>query len=315
MKTQSSNYDVIIVGAGAAGLSAGIYCSRKRLSTIILSVDIGGQTNLTNHIENYPGAGAQPGPELMEKFASEARKFGSEIAMGELVGLQKLENGTFQISTKDGTQLKSRAVILAFGSIPRKLGIPGEEKFFGRGVSVCTTCDAPLFRGKVTAVVGGGNSGVEGALELDSIAKKAYLLQRGPILTADQVSVEKLKNAKNVEVLLNAEVLEILGDKSVKAVKVKVDGKATEIPIDGLFIEIGYEVKTDFLKGLLKINERNEIVTDNTGRTSVPGIFAAGDVTSVPYKQTIISAGEGAKAALECFKYLSEGNETEPDWR
>ncbi len=308
-------YDVIIVGGGAAGLTAGIYVSRKRLKNAIITVDIGGQTNLTNHIENYPGADAQPGMELMGKFADEAKNFGSEIIFGKIEKLEKNQDGTFTLFASGGRKFLSKAVILAFGSIPRRLNVPGEEKFMGRGVSTCTTCDAPLFKGKVTAVVGGGNSGVEGALELNSIAKKVYLIQKGGALTADPVSVEKLKEAKNAEVLLNSEVQEVIGDKMIKAIRVKTVSEVKEIPVDGLFIEIGYMVKSDFLNGVVELNERNEIVTDGVGRTSVPGIFAAGDVTNVPFKQTIISAGEGAKAALECYRYLSEGKEADRDWK
>ncbi|MFH1443035.1 MAG: thioredoxin-disulfide reductase [Candidatus Micrarchaeota archaeon] len=309
------DYDVIIIGGGPAGLTAGIYCSRKKLKNAIITVDTGGQTNLTNHIENYPGTGALPGPDLMEKFKSEAEKFGAKIIYSQVKKAEKTNDGNFNVIASDGKTYSSRALILCFGSLPKMLGVPREDKFLGRGVSTCTTCDAPLFKNKITAVVGGGNSAVEGALELSTIASKVYLIHRRKEFRADPITIEKLKQKGNVELILDAVVEEIAGEKNVKSVKLKMkDGKAREIPIDGLFIEIGYEVKTDIVRELVKINEKNEIIIDANNRTSVPGVFAAGDVTTVAFKQTVISAGEGAKAALECYKYLTGGKIDSVDW-
>jgi len=316
MDEQQSIYDVLIIGAGAAGLTSGIYCSRKKLKNAIITLDIGGQTNLTNHIENYPGAGAQPGPELMQKFADEARRFGTEFIMAQVNKLEKREKGDFAISTTDGKQYFTRSVILAFGAMPKLLGIPGEDKFFGRGISTCTTCDAPFFKGKATAVVGGGNSAVEGALELSKIASKVFLIHRRGDFRADPVTVDKLRNAPNVELVLDSEVKEVLGEKKVSGIRVSNNktNAAREIQIDGLFIEIGHIVKTEFLRPLVKTNEKNEVITDLGNRTNIPGIFAAGDITIIPFKQTVISAGEGAKAALECYKYLTGGKVDTQDW-
>ncbi len=312
----AEQYDVLIIGAGAAGLTAGIYSSRKKLKNAIISLDIGGQTNLTNHIENYPGAGAQPGPDLMQKFADEAKRFGSEFIMAQVNKLGKKENGTFAISTTDGKAYSAKSVILAFGAMPKLLGVPGEDKFFGRGISTCTTCDAPFFKGKVTAIVGGGNSAVEGALELSGIASKVYLIHRRGEFRADPISVDKLKNAPNLELVLDSQVQEVLGERKVSSIKVlnSKTNQISEIAIDGLFIEIGHVVNTDFLKPLIKTNELNEIVIDLGNRTNVPGVFAAGDITTVPFKQTVISAGEGAKAALECYKFLTGGKVDTQDW-
>ncbi|MFH0970968.1 MAG: thioredoxin-disulfide reductase [Candidatus Micrarchaeota archaeon] len=308
-------YDVIIIGAGAAGLTAGMYCSRKRLKNAVISIDIGGQTNLTNHIENFPGVGALPGMELMERFHESAKKFGSEFVSGKVDRIEKAPDGTFFVTIAEGEKFHCKALILAFGAMPRLLGIPGEEKFLGRGVSTCTTCDAPFYKNKVAAVVGGGNSAVEGALELGGIASKVYLIHRRGEFRADAVTLEKLKAAKNIEVILNAIATEVLGDKKVSGIKIKLNsGETREVALDGVFIEIGYEVKTDFLKGLVDLNEKNEIVIDLTCKTSLQGIFAAGDITNIPYKQAIISAGEGAKAALSAYKYLTGGKGGEIDW-
>ncbi len=318
MADQQPIFDVLIIGAGAAGLTAGIYCSRKKLKNLIISLDIGGQTNLTNHIENYPGTGALTGTDLMQRFHSEAIKFGTEFLMAQVNKVEKMEGnpGGFAISTTDGNSFSSKSVILAFGAMPKLLGVPGEDKFFGRGISTCTTCDAPFFKGKITAVVGGGNSAVEGALELSGIASKVYLIHRRSEFRADPITVDKLRGKENVELVLDSMVQEVIGDKKVTSIKVENSktSQTRQIPIDGFFIEIGHVVKTDFLRPLIKTNEKNEIVIDLNNRTNVPGVFAAGDITTVAFKQTVISAGEGAKAALECYKFLTGGKVDTQDW-
>ena len=308
-------YDVVIVGAGAAGLTAGIYVSRKKLKNLIISVDVGGLTNLTNHIENYPGAGTQPGPDLMNKFFEEAKRFGSEFKYAKVEKVNKQIDGAFELLLEGGESIKSKTVILAFGSLPKMIGVPGETKFLGRGVSTCATCDAPLYKGKVTAVIGGGNSAVEGALELSNIASKTYLIHRREEFRADPITLEKLKSSPNVEILTNANVLEIIGDKKVETLKLKTSFGDHLIKVDGVFIEIGHEVKADFIKGLVDLNPQNEVIVDLVGKTNVPGIFAAGDATINPYKQTVISAGSGATAALECYKYIMGSKAILSDWK
>lgn len=299
-------YDVIIVGAGAAGMTAAIYTCRKNLKTLVVSVDVGGQTSLTNNIENYPGTGAMPGAELMNNFKKDAEKFGAKFITGKVTKIEK-NNREFVVTINDEDKLIAKSIILSFGRVPRKLNIPGENKFFGRGVSTCVTCDGPMFKGKNVAVIGGGNAGVEGALELSSLCPKVYLVHRRDKFKADDITVEKLKKKENVELVLNNIPVEIKGEKLVEALVVKnvKDGSIKELKIDGVFIEIGAEVNTEIIKHLVKTNEKNEILVSNTGKTSCPGIFAAGDVTQIPFKQTIISAGEGAKAALECYNYLT----------
>ena len=299
-------YDVIVVGAGAAGLTAAIYTCRKKLKTLIVSIDIGGQTNLTSHIENYPGAGVMHGVELMRRFQNEAIGFGAELIMGKVVKVDKIEN-SFRVELANNETYESKALILAYGKVPKSLGIEGEEKFMGRGVSTCVTCDLPLYKNKDVAVIGGGNSAVEGAIESTTIARKVYLIHRRNKFNADEITVEKLKNNQNIEIVLNSVTLKIIGEKNVEAIEVEniVTKERKELKIDGVFIEIGYVIDTSFVQHLVKVNEKKEVVIDEKCNTSCPGIFAAGDVTPVPFKQTVIAAGEGSKAALECYRWLT----------
>jgi thioredoxin-disulfide reductase len=308
-------YDVIILGAGAAGMTAAIYSCRKKLKTVLISIDVGGQTNLTSHIENYPGTGPMSGNELMMKFQSEAAGFGAEFIMGKANKVEKLEHG-FRVSLANGEHYECKALILAYGKVPKSLGIEGEEKFFGRGVSTCVTCDAPLFKNRVAMVIGGGNSAVEGALELADIAKHVYLVHRRDTFRADEITVQKLKEHRNVELVLNSVPAKVIGDKNVDAVEVEniVTKERKVLSVYGMFIEIGYVVDTSFVQHLVKVNEKKEIIVDERQNTSHPGIFACGDITPVPFKQTVIAAGEGAKAALECYRWLSGGKGAALDW-
>lgn len=309
------NYDVIIIGGGAAGLTAAIYTCRKKLKTAIITLDVGGQTMLTNHIENYPGFDLVPGPELMSKFMQQASKFGAEMIMGEVNLIKKKKTG-FSVELKNKETYNSKTIILAFGKTARRMNIPGEDKFFGRGVSTCATCDAPFYKEKIVAVVGGGNSALEAAELLTQFAKKIYLIHRRNEFRADEITIEKIKKLKKLEILLNYTPNEVKGDKFVESFvieNVKTKEQKT-LKVDGVFVEIGYELKTDWLKELLDLNDSGEIKIDERCRTSQSGIFAAGDVTTVPFKQTIISAGEGAKAGLEAYKYI-KGDSTAIDWK
>ncbi|HLC60014.1 MAG TPA: FAD-dependent oxidoreductase [Candidatus Nanoarchaeia archaeon] len=308
-------YDVIIIGAGAAGMTAAVYTCRKKLKTAILSIDIGGQTNLTSHIENYPGTGPMTGTELMQRFQNEAIGFGTEFIMGKATKVDKTEKG-FKITLANDEVYECKALILAYGKVPRSLGIENEEKFFGRGVSTCVTCDAPLYKNRETAVIGGGNSAVEGALELATIAKKVYLIHRRDSFRADEVTVEKLKNHKSIELVLGSVGTKVTGDKNVDGIEVEniSTKERRHLKVDGIFIEIGYVVDTSFVSHLVKVNEKKEIIVDERGNTSHPGIFAAGDITPVLYKQTVIAAGDGSKAALECYRWLTGGKGAILDW-
>jgi thioredoxin-disulfide reductase len=306
-------YDVLIIGGGAAGLTAAIYTCRKKLKTGLITIDLGGQALLTNHVENYPGHGLISGPELMSKFRAQVEKFGAETIMGEVNKIEKKED--FIVNLGNGETYSSKAVILASGKTARKLGITGEDKFLGRGVSTCATCDAPFFKDKNVAIVGGGNSAFEAAELLDKFSKKIYLIHRRDEFRADEITVEKVKKMKNIEIMTNTLPIEVIGDKFVSGFTVEnlKSKEKKELKVDGIFVEIGYELKTDWLKGLVKRNKMSEIVIDDRCRTSQAGFFAAGDVSTVPYKQIVVSAGEGAKAGLEAYKYI-KGVEVATDW-
>jgi thioredoxin reductase (NADPH) len=298
-------FDVIIVGGGPAGLTAAIYAARRVLKTLIIAKDPGGKANLAGKVENYPGILSAPGFEIMQKMKEQAEKSGAEFKSDEVKSISK-DKDVFIVKTNSSEE-KAKAIILAFGLAQRELGIPGEEKFKGRGVSYCAICDGPLYKNKIAAVVGGGNAAIDAAIYLGKLAKKVYLIHRREGFRAEELRVCKLKEIKNVELVLNSTVSEILGDDYVTAVRVSnVNTKAErEIRLDGIFIEIGYVSKADWLEGLVKLNERKEIVTDKDCKTSGFGIFAAGDITDVSFKQIIISAGEGAKAALSAYRYLN----------
>jgi thioredoxin-disulfide reductase len=307
-------YDVIIIGGGPAGLTAAIYTCRKRMKTLVLTMDIGGQTNLTADIENYPAYEGGPGIELMKKFEKQARKFGAEIKTAKVERVKKEKDG-FSVEASDKTKYSARTIILAYGKVPRSLGIPGEDKFMGKGVSTCVTCDAPLFKGKRVAVIGGGNSAVDGAIELAGIAEKVYLVHRRDQFRADEASVEKLKKKENVELMLSFVPKEIKGDKFVKSLVIESvkSQEKKELEVDGVFIEIGYVVDNSMVSGVVEVNKFNEIIVNEKCQTSCEGIFAAGDVTTVPFKQTIIAAGDGAKAALQAHAFIA-GTATSIDW-
>jgi thioredoxin reductase (NADPH) len=311
-------YDVIIVGAGAAGLTAAIYARRRLLKTLVISLDIGGQTLLTEQIENYPGYLGKSGSNLMKIFEEQARSFGAEILIGYVTRIEKL-NDHFKVISNVG-EFETKTVIVAGGSIPRKLNVPGEDKFLGRGVSTCVTCDATFAKNKVVAVVGGGNSALEGAEVLSKFANKVYLIHRRDAFRADESTVEKVKKLQNVELVLNSVVIEIRGEKKVESILVKnvKTEEIKEIKVDMVFVEIGREINIDYVKHLVKTDEFNQIIINKACETSCPGIFAAGDVTDIPYKQTVISAGLGAIAALSAYNYIAkkEGKATiRTDWK
>jgi len=313
--TENIIYDVLVIGAGPAGLSAALYAGRKKLKTGIISIDIGGQGNLTSHIENYPGALPQSGMELMDKFHTQALNFGAELILGKAKEIIQ-QGEVFQVTLASEEIYTARSLILTFGKVPRQLGIPGEERFLGRGVSTCATCDGPLFKDKIVAVVGGGNSAMEAALDLSHHAQKVYLIHRRAEFRGDEVTVDRLKENKKVELVLESAPVEVKGDKFVTSVTIEnlVNNKKKEIKIDGLFLEIGYAVDSSIVKDLVEINSANEVVVDGMGRTSCPGIFAAGDVTNTPFKQAIIAAGDGARASLQAYAYLT-GGKAGPDWK
>ncbi|MCX8190643.1 MAG: thioredoxin-disulfide reductase [Candidatus Aenigmarchaeota archaeon] len=315
---KDGTYDVIIIGGGPAGLTAAIYAGRRLLKTLVISLNIGGQALLTEQIENYPGYLDKSGPKLMKIFETQARSFGAEILIGYVQKVEKTGEN-FKVITNVG-EFEAKAIIVAAGKIPRRLNVPGEEKFLGRGISTCVTCDAPFAKNKIVAVIGGGNSAVEGVEVLSKFAKKIYLIHRKEEFRADEITLERIKKLENVEFVLNSVVIEFIGEKKLEKIKIQnlKSGEIKELEVQMVFLEIGHESKIDFVKHLVKTNEFNEIITNKLGETSCEGIFAAGDVTDCAYKQLVIAAGEGAIAALSAYNYLARkaGKEgLKVDWK
>ncbi len=296
--------DLIIIGAGPAGITAAIYAARKKLDFSVVSKDIGGQAALSGDIENYTGYQFITGPELAIKFKEHMEQFKFDLQEGvEVVKVEK-ENSNFKIQTSKGEALSSRTVIIASGKRPRMLNVPGEAEFKNRGVTYCATCDGPLFANKDVAIMGGGNSALDAALQMIKIASEVYLINITEKLIGDPVMQEKVKASPKVEILNKTKTLEIFGEKFVKGIKIEADGKPREIKAEGIFVEIGLIPNSEFIDFVEK-NKFGEIVINCAAETSVPGLFAAGDVTDVPEKQIIVAAGEGSKASLGAFRYLS----------
>lgn len=301
-------YDVAILGAGPAGITAAVYCARKQLKLLMLTENVGGQALLSSAVENYLGYDYISGADLVAKFEEHLKRFSVETVYQPAAKIEPSEKN-FRVTAKDGSSYSAKAVIVATGKIPRELGAKGEKEFRGRGVTYCATCDAPLFAGKDVAVVGGGNSGLDAVTQLMAISPKVYLIEAGSKLLADQAYVSKARAAPNVEILLDTRIIEINGDVLVESVKVENDKteKQRVLRVGGVFVEIGLLPNSTPAAGFLELNKRGEIVVDNAGRTSRAGVFAAGDVTNVPDKQIIVAAGEGAKAALSTYEYLIKG--------
>jgi len=304
-QAQPGPYDLLILGAGPAGMTAGVYAARKQLRVAIVTEDIGGQTSWSSGIENYLGYLYITGPELVAKFEEHLRNFDINLVYGKAASFAR-SDGIFRAITEEGKEYDGRAAIVAAGKSPKMLGVPGEDKFRGRGVSYCPTCDAPLFAGKNVAVVGGGNSGFDALIQLANICPKVYLIEFMEDLKADEVLQERVRGAQNVEILLYTRVVEIRGDAMVNCMQVenRATGERRCLDVEGVFVEIGLTPNTAFLGGLVPLNEYGEIPVDCACQTGIPGLFAAGDVTSVPEKQIIIAAGQGATAALRAYDYL-----------
>jgi len=297
-------FDLIIIGAGPAGITASVYAARKEMGLLVITKDIGGQAAWSGDIENYIGYQFITGPELVGKFEEHMRKYEIELKENEeVLELKRKDDGVWVKTDKGAYEAKT--AVIASGKRSRELGVPGELEFKNRGLTYCATCDAPLFAEKDVAVIGGGNSALDATLQLIRIAKHIYLINITPTLTGDAVMREKVRESKKVTILNNTQVTAVLGERMVSGIKIRKQEKEETLPVQGVFVEIGLISNSEFAKELGK-NELGEIRVNCRSETNIPGIFAAGDVTDVPAKQIIVAAGEGAKAALGAFAYLAQ---------
>ena len=303
-------YEVLIVGGGPAGAAAAVYAARKGIRVGIAAERMGGQVNDTMAIENYISVLETDGPRFAAALEAQVRHYGVEI-MTQQTAQQLIPatevGGLVQVKMTNGAVLKARSVILSTGARWRNVNVPGEDPYRNKGVAYCPHCDGPLFKGKRVSVIGGGNSGVEAAIDLAGIVERVTLIEFADQLKADAVLVDKLKSLSNVSIHVNAQTTEITGDGS-KVNGITFKDRATEqvhhLALEGVFVQIGLVPNTEWLKGSMELTRFGEIVVDAKGHTSVPGVFAAGDCTTVPYKQIVIAAGDGAKAALSAFDHL-----------
>jgi alkyl hydroperoxide reductase subunit F len=303
---EGSIYDTIIVGGGPAALSAAVYTARKEMKTLLIARELGGQATSTAVIENYLGLPGISGRELKEQFISHAEQYPIAEQVGKNVVEVKQENALFQVLTEDKQRFQARTIIYAAGKDYQRLGVPGEDKYIGQGIAFCATCDAPLYRGKRVAIVGGGNSAFTAVRDLSGFARELFLIHRREEFRADESLVREMKALPRLRIYTGTTVQEFLGGEKLQSVRLRsIDGKREfELEVDAVFLEIGLTPNTDPVKDLLKLNVRGEIPVDKNSSTSRPGFFAAGDATDLTEKQIIIAAGDGAKAAIAAYRYL-----------
>src|SRR3989338_4855310 len=297
-------YDCVVVGAGPAGMSASIYLARQKLNFIVISKDIGGQTLLSSDVENYLGFHFINGIELVAKFLEHMNDYKIEIREEEVREVQKINETKFRVVT-DAAEYESRTVLIATGKKPKKLNVPGEDELYGKGVTYCATCDAPLFAKKDVAVVGGGNSAMDAALLAEKYSDRVYLATINKNLVGDRIMMEKVNMSRKIEVIYNAKTKKITGRRVVEGIIIEVEGSERTIPVQGVFIEIGLIPSSNIIN-IVRKNEWGEIKLETRNFTDIPGIFAAGDVTEVAEKQIIVASGEGAKAALDVIEFLTK---------
>lgn len=300
-------YDLIIIGGSAAATAAGIYAARRGLKFKIISKDFGGEVATSGEIGNWPGDGMTDGITLADKFKNHLKYYGVDVEDSiEAEKVEKKESGTFLIKTKTGRDYSSKTVIITTGVHPRELNVPGEKEYRNKGVSYCTVCDGPLFGGKITAVIGGGNSALEAGLMMADIASRVYVINKNPEFKGDKVLIDNLKTKKNVEIIYEAKTKEIMGDKFVTGLKYDdKDGKSRELKIEGAFVHIGQIPNSGLAPAGVEKNQFGEIMVNKNCETNVPGLYAAGDVTDVPFKQIVIAAGQGCVATLSAVQYLN----------
>jgi alkyl hydroperoxide reductase subunit F len=299
-------YEVLVVGGGPAGASAAIYAARKGIRTGVIAERFGGQVMDTVGIENFISVPYTEGPKLVASLEQHVKEYEVDVITEQSAA--KLSKGELiEVELASGATLKSRSVILATGARWREMNVPGEQEYRGKGVAYCPHCDGPLFKGKSVAVIGGGNSGIEAAIDLAGIVKDVTVLEFSDTLRADSVLVKKAESLPNVTIIKQAMTTEVLGDGN-KVIGLKYKDRKTDeshvVDVAGIFVQIGLVPNSEWLKNSLELTERGEIVIDSHGATSMPGVFAAGDVTATPYKQIIIAMGSGSTAALGAFDYL-----------
>lgn len=302
-------YDTVIVGAGPAGAAAAVYAARKKLKTLLIAEEFGGQSAISASIENWIGEEALAGVDLAAKLETHVRaQEGIEVRQAEkVVRVTETAQCRFAVTTEQGATFETKTLIVASGARRRRLNVPGESTFAGRGVAFCSTCDALFFRDLDVAVVGSGNAALETVVDLQAYAKRIYLLVRGDRLKGDPITQERVTTAPQVSIMERVEVQEILGEQAVTGLRYKDNrtGEVKALALDGVFVEIGSTPNSDFIRDLVETNEAGEVITDpRSAATSRPGVFAAGDVTMDPFKQNNIAAGDGVRAALSAYNYL-----------
>jgi len=298
-------FEIVIVGAGPAGLSAGIYVARQNVSCLIISKDLGGQMNLIPRLENYPGAIMTSGQILAKTLETQYLSFKGEIVYDTVEKIDEFEGG-FKIKTTR-SEYRAKSVVLAPGKVPNMLGLENESDYFNKGIHYCTKCDAPFYQGRTTASVGVGNYLLESGLLLSRMASKMYLILRGTKLAGDKDLVAAIENNKNIEIVTQSSVKAISGNSVLQQITiVNSSGAEKVLDVDALFIEMGSKINLDYVKHLVKINTKGEIEIESGGMTSHPAIFAAGDATTIPYKQIIVACGDGSNAGLSAFNYLEK---------
>tara|TARA_B110000046_G_scaffold80794_1_gene89077 strand:- start:986 stop:2161 length:1176 start_codon:yes stop_codon:yes gene_type:complete len=310
--SKKTPYEVLVVGGGPAGASAAIYAARKGIRTGVIAERFGGQVMDTMSIENFISVKETEGPKLAAALEEHVKEYNvdimSEQKADHIVSAEKTEDGYIHVLLESGATLKSRSVILSTGARWREMNVPGEQEYRNKGVAYCPHCDGPLFKGKRVAVIGGGNSGIEAAIDLAGLVEHVTVLEFADTLRADQVLVNKAQSMGNIEIIKEAQTTEVIGDGTrVTALKYqdRATGENKHIELAGIFVQIGLVPNSEFLKDSgIELSPRGEIEVTSKGETSIPGIFAAGDVTTVPYKQIIIAMGEGSKASLGAFDYL-----------
>lgn len=300
-------FDMLIVGGGPAGAAASIYAARKGLRTGIVAERFGGQVLDTMAIENFISVPHTEGPDFAANLEAHVRSYPVEVLTQQRARSLTSSSDYFEVALESGATLTARSLILSTGARWRQMGVPGEETYRNRGVAYCPHCDGPLYKGKDVAVIGGGNSGVEAAIDLAGIVRRVTLIEFDSAIRADDVLQRKLRSLKNVDIILSAKTTEVTGDGKKVTGLVYEDRKKGEprtLALDGIFVQIGLLPNTEWLKDTIDLSPRGEIIVDHTGETSLKGVFAAGDCTTVPYKQIVIAVGEGAKASLAAFDYL-----------